>query len=109
MTACVGIDVSKATLDVVILSETEPLHQQVPNTPTGFQHLNDLLQPYLPLARIGLEATGRYGEPLAHWLVAHGYPVSYLNPAQIHAFGKVALHAHKTDRQDAALIARFCQ
>jgi transposase len=109
MTVCVGIDVSKATLDVVILSEGNPVHQQVTNTPTGFQQLNDFLQPHLPVARIGLEATGRYGEAVAAWLVAQGYPVSYLNPAQIHAFGKVSLHAHKTDRQDAALIARFCQ
>lgn len=109
MPAYVGIDVSKATLDVVILSERPPSHQQIPNTLAGFQRLLSLLQPHLPVARIGLEATGRYGEAVADFLVAQGYPVSYLNPKQIHAFGKVALHTHKTDQHDAARIARFCQ
>lgn len=109
MPAFVGIDVSKASLDVVILSGDKPCHHHLANTPSGFQRLNTLLNPHQPLSRIGLEATGRYGEALADFLVAHGYPVSYLNPKQIHAFSKVALHAHKTDQQDAARIARFCQ
>lgn len=109
MTVYVGIDVSKASLDVVILSAQPGRPQVVPNTPAGFQQLAALLQSHHPIARIGLEATGRYAEPLAMWLVAQGYPVSYLNPQQIHAFGKVALHRHKTDPQDAAQIAHFCQ
>jgi transposase len=105
----VGIDVSKATLDVVIRVADKPHHHQVANSRAGFQHLQGLLQPHQPLQRIGLEATGRYGEPLADFLVAQGYPVSYLNPKQLHAFGKVALHAHKTDKHDAQRIAHFCQ
>lgn len=109
MPAFVGIDVSKATLDVVVVSDLKPCHQQLPNTLDGFQRLHTLLQPHLPLSRIGLEATGRYGEPLADFLVEQGYPVSYLNPKQLHAFGKVALHAHKTDKHDAQRIAHFCQ
>lgn len=109
MPAFIGIDVSKATLDVVILSPSQPHHQQVPNTPDGFQRIQRLAQAHLPIARIGLEATGRYGEALADFLVAQGYPVSYLNPKQIHAFGQVALHANKTDKHDAARIAHFCQ
>lgn len=109
MSAVVGIDVSKATLDVVIVSSGDPLHKQVANTPKGFKQLHHFLQAYLPITRVGLEASGRYGEPLAHFLVAQGYPVSYLNPKQIHAFSKVNLNYNKTDKQDALLIARFCQ
>ena len=67
------------------------------------------MQSHLPVTRIGLEASGRYGEPLADFLVVQNYPVSYLNPKQIHAFSKVYLNYNKTDKQDAALIARFCQ
>jgi transposase len=109
MSAFVGIDVSKATLDIAILSSTDPVHQHLPNTPQGFERLNECLQNYQPISRVGLEASGRYGEALAHFLATHGYPVSYLNPKQIHAFGKVYLHYNKTDQQDAQLIARFCQ
>lgn len=109
MSAFVGIDVSKATLDIAVLSGDEVVHQQVANTPDGFAVAHQLLQDHQPIARVGLEASGRYGEALARYLVAYDYPVSYLNPKQIHAFSQVELHANKTDKQDAVRIARFCQ
>lgn len=109
MSAFVGIDVSKATLDIAVLSGDEAVHQQVPNTPEGFASVHHLLQDHQPIARVGLEASGRYGEALACYLVTHDYPVSYLNPKQIHAFAQVELHANKTDKQDALHIARFCK
>ncbi len=109
MSAIVGIDVSKATLDIVLLTTTDPIHKQLPNTPKGFQQLHHFLQMYSSIARVGMEASGRYGEALLHFLLSRDYPVSYLNPKQIHAFGKVYLHYNKTDKQDALLIARYCQ
>ncbi|RDD33931.1 Transposase IS116/IS110/IS902 family protein [Wolbachia endosymbiont of Cylisticus convexus] len=37
-----------------------------------------------------------------------GHNVSVVNPAQIKAFGKSELLRNKTDKSDAAMIARFC-
>ena len=118
--ACVGIDVSKAKLDVAVRwrvaspgqREPKPLHKQVSNDARGFARLHKWLQAQVAheaIERVGLEASGRYGEALAYFLVEHDYPVSYINPKLIHAFGKMFLHRSKTDKQDALLIAHFCE
>jgi transposase len=109
MSAYVGIDVSKATLDIAMQQAEQTTHFQVANTPDGFQHLRQRLALCPLIERVGLEASGRYGEAVAHDLFAAGYAVSYINPKQIHDFAQVHLHYNKTDKQDAILIARFCQ
>lgn len=109
MSAYVGIDVSKSTLDVAVQDADKITHFQVANHPDGFQQLRERLAACDSIERIGLEASGRYGEGLAHDLYAAGYAVSYINPKQIHDFAQVHLHYNKTDKQDAMLIARFCQ
>ncbi len=55
-----------------------------------------------------LEATGSYGEALALYLFDAGYLVSVINPAAVKAFAASRLTRTKTDKVDAALIARFC-
>lgn len=35
--------------------------------------------------------------------------MSYLNPKLIHQFAQMQLHYHKTDKQDARLIAEYCK
>jgi transposase len=55
-----------------------------------------------------LEATGCYGEALALFLHQQGVRVSVVNPARIKAFAQSELLRNKTDKADAALIARFC-
>jgi transposase len=44
---------------------------------------------------------------LADYLVNHGFSVSLVNPAKIHAFAKSELSRAKTDKADAKLIARY--
>lgn len=109
MSAYVGIDVAKATLDVALLQAEQTTHFQVANTPDGFEQLRQRLALCHGIERVGLEASGRYGEGVAHDLFTVGYAVSYINPKQIHDFAQVHLHYNKTDKQDAILIARFCQ
>ena len=109
MSATVGIDVSKATLDVALLSSTQTIHFQVANTSAGHEQLLQRLQTSSSIDRIGLEASGRYGEAVAQTLFQAGFAVCYINPKQIHNFAQVHLHYNKTDKQDALLIARFCQ
>lgn len=54
-----------------------------------------------------LEATGCYSEDLVTFMYDLGHNVSVVNPAQIKAFGKSELLRNKTDKSDAAMIARF--
>ena len=55
-----------------------------------------------------MEATGGWSEELAYFLQERGHVVSIVNPMQIRAFGQSELSRTKTDKADAALIARFC-
>ena len=107
MSVCIGIDVSKATLDVA--TDCGTYHLNIPNTPTGYTRLLDWLQDQDDVDQIALEASGRYGEAIAVFLVQQGYAVSYLNPKQIHQFSQMKLHYNKTDKQDAKLIAEYCK
>jgi len=56
-----------------------------------------------------MEATGRYGEDLAHFLYISGHDISIVNPAQIKHYGHSLLRRIKTDKVDSHLIAQFAQ
>jgi len=69
MTQYAGIDVSKDKLDIVILNENTSVHQIFSNTPTGWQRLSQwLTQESLSFPHVCMEATGRYGDGIAHHL-----------------------------------------
>ena len=111
MDVFVGIDVSKAGLDVVLLKVEQRESQHFTNTSTGFGKLNGWLKRRGAVASIHicLEATGHYSERVAEFLVEQGYAVSVVNPARIKAYGQSQLSRNKTDQLDAALIADFCR
>lgn len=105
----IGIDVSKARLDVCLLGEAgETAYQQVANTLAGYEQLQIWLQQHsaqpLPVC---LEATGIYSQPAAHYLYHHHYPVSMVNPAPVKAFAAALMKRHKTDKSDALVLARY--
>lgn len=54
------------------------------------------------------EATSTYGEAVAEALFNAAHTVSIVNPARIKGFAQSELTRTKTDKVDAALIARFC-
>lgn len=109
----VGIDVSKAKLDVARLDGRDKIKSRVfNNDATGFQALcNWLFQNgCTPLStQICTEATGPYGEALCTWLCDQGWVVSMVNPARIKGFAQSTMARNKTDKADAALLARFAQ
>lgn len=110
MNAWVGLDVSKANLDVLLLRLTDCQHTQVPNSKAGFRTLHNFLKKRCPdKAHVCLEATGLYGDGVAEFLHEQGYRVSVVNPARVKAYGDSQLKRNKTDRSDAALIADFCR
>ena len=57
--------------------------------------------------RICLEATGSYSDALAHFLYAHGYALSVLNPAILVSYRKSEQVHSKTDKLDAELLPRY--
>ena len=103
----IGVDIAKAKFDAAALVNGKYKTKVFPNTPAGFEAFLTWLRPFAP-AHVCLEATGRYGEALATYLVEHGITVSVVNPAQLHAFGKTELNRTKTDKSDAKRTARFC-
>jgi transposase len=110
MTAHVGIDVSKPTLDVVLLQDEQQYHGVFDNHPTGFGKLIRWLEKRCPSSiHVCLEATGRYGQAVATCLHEAGYTVSVVNPARPKAFAESQLSRQKTDKADALTIAQFCR
>jgi transposase len=108
-TPTIGIDVSKAHLDVAIRGvQPKALHRQFPYTADGQQHLLDwLAQQGAAGASVCLEATGRYSLDIAHRLHETGYRVSIENPARTKHFAQSLLARQKTDKVDAMLLAHY--
>jgi transposase len=110
MERVLGIDVSKDSLDVVLMSDSRHVHKIFANDPIGHKHLlNWLIAQRAGQVHVCLEATGQYGEEVSEYFFQRGYPVSVVNPARIKRYGESKLHRNKTDKADAALIAEFCQ
>src|SRR4029077_7530158 len=99
----VGIDVSKAQLDIALRPEGRFV---VPNDETGGAHVVERLRA-LPVALIVLEATGGLELPLIGALVAAGLPVVVANPRQVRDFAKATGRLAKTDPLDAQILAHF--
>ena len=111
--AIVGIDISKAKFDAALLLGERVRHGMFSNTEAGFEQFLAWLAKHLPDPAAPLhacmEATGNWGLELADFLHGRGFLVSVVNPARIKAHGESELARNKTDKADAALIARFCR
>ena len=102
----VGIDVSKATLDVASSPSGELW--RVPNDAEGIDALVARITGLSP-ALVVLEATGRYEAPCAAVLATAGLPVAVVNPRQVRDFARSTGRLAKTDALDAAVIALFAE
>ena len=100
----VGIDVSKAQLDVALLHAQEEL--QYANDATGIEQLVKHLKT-LEIDLVVTEATGGYETAVATALAAAGLRVAVVNPRQVRDFAKATGRLAKTDRIDARVIAAF--
>lgn len=100
----VGIDISKATLDIYVLESD--LHWQSDNSVAGIQSLTSRLTRY-KLSRIIVEATGGYERKLVEQLAAKGLPVVVVQPVQARQFAKAQGVLAKTDKIDARMLAQF--
>lgn len=102
----VGIDVSKAHLDVHV----RPLerHIQVGNDPDGISSLLEQLRAY-SVRLVVVEATGGYEREVYAQLSAAGMAIARINPRQARDFAKSTGKLAKTDKIDARVLAHFAQ
>lgn len=104
MTSVVGIDVSKASLDVAFGNASGV--RSFPNQPKGHRALAKELTKRKP-SRIVLEATGGYEHQLLRFLTDHDLPAIRVNPRQVRDFARATGILAKTDAIDAAVLVRF--
>lgn len=112
--AVVGIDVSKAKLDVAWLRDPQKLKVKTRvfnNSKAGIKEIIDWLlkqtQESVEEIQIMMEATGVYHEALAYAAYEAGAQVFVTNPAQSKAFADSLGRRSKTDRKDSVMLARF--
>ena len=102
----VGIDVSKAHLDVHVLHSGESF--RVSHDDAGFATLIARVRPLTPTVVV-LEATGGYEVTVAVALAGARLPVAVVNPRQIRDFARATGQLAKTDTLDARVIALFAE
>jgi transposase len=105
-TVFIGIDVSKARLDVHVLPSGEAF--AVARNGEGLAALNERLG-RMGVTTVAVEATGGFETVVAASLAGAGLPVAIVNPAQVRAFAQALGKRAKTDPIDAAVIARFVE
>jgi transposase len=102
----VGIDVSKARLDVAIVPSGESFSAS--NDDEGIEKVVAAVEPLRP-GLVLLEATGGLERRVLARLVTRGLRAMAVNPRNVRDFGRSLGKLAKTDRLDAVILARFAQ
>lgn len=106
----IGIDVSKAHLDVCALAvDKSQVNKQFVNDPAGIAALIVWANGLGQIAAFGMESTGGYELALAKAAFAAGLPVSVSNPRRVRDLARALNSLNKTDRADARVIAFYLQ
>jgi transposase len=100
----VGCDISKGWIDVECVGPAQQRRLRLDNK---VQPIDRFARELPAGSLVGMEATGEMHELLARRLIKHGHTVFVVNPRWIHQYAKGIGIRGKTDRSDAALIARF--
>jgi transposase len=105
-----GVDVGKRQLHAALLQGDRCASKSAPNSPAGIAQLQAWLRNRkVERVHACLEATGGWSEDVAIALHDAGLIVSLVNPSRVKAFAQSEMLRTKTDKIDAALIARFCR
>jgi len=102
----VGIDVSKARLDVHVRPSGDAF--VVARDDKGMAELVERLRAIAPRL-IAVEATGGYETVVAAAIGGAGLPLAVVNPAQVRHYAQALGKRAKTDPVDAEVIARFAE
>ena len=104
MQCTIGIDISKNTLDAYRLSDGSRL--QVSNDKVGYKTLIKWIR-QTDVSLTVFEATGAYHRQLEAMLAAAVVPFAKVNPWQARRFAQATGRLAKTDRVDAAMLAKM--
>jgi transposase len=102
----IGIDVSKARLDVHTLPEKR--YMQFENNVSGIRKLIKKVKLFSDVLVV-MESTGGYEKPVAQALAKENISVAVINPRQIKNFARALGKLAKTDQLDAEVIAIFAE
>ena len=100
----VGIDISKAWLDVAVHEQTEPLRAS--NDEPGIASLVKRLKKLKPTL-IVLEPTGGFEKLVMAELIHAGLPAVVVNAKRVRDFARATGQIAKTDELDAKVLAHF--
>lgn len=114
MSICLGIDVSKASLQVALIADTSKGRKilgthKFSNKQEGFEALLEWVNKKAKVEEVHavMEATGIYHENIADYLYALGIKLSVELPNKIKHFAKCLNLKTKTDSVDARTIAQY--
>ena len=115
---CIGVDVSKGTLDVALFLgkvDWNDGHIKVSNNESGYKELKKWLRlknAEKSRLRICMEATGLYTHDFRSWLEKEGITYYVVDPKRMHHFAPPlsikGIRQTKTDKADAFRIAIYC-
>ena len=99
----IGVDISKDTLDIHRLSDGK--HIRFGNDKAGLAALRRWIGK--TRVRVVYESTGRYHRDMEGVLDTAGHALVKVNPGRARRFAQAAGYGAKTDRVDAAMLARM--
>lgn len=103
-----GIDVSKATLEVVGIAEDKVWRAELDNTEAAIESLARVLHAGDYRHKIVCEATGHYHLLLGLVLARYGLDLRIINPLQSHKHQQGRVRKTKTDAVDGYVLATMC-
>lgn len=107
-----GIDISKMHIDCAFKINESYQYVKITNDEAGFQFLLDFMQQknfHVNEIHACCEATNIYYLAIANFLIENNVKISVVNPKIIKSFAEYHLKRVKTDKQDAKLIADYCE
>lgn len=114
MHIAIGIDVSKNKLDLCWLRDpltNKKKSKTFKNQPTELNNISNWIRKHTGTepqdVLVTVEPTGIYHEALIYHLHAQGFNIFAPNPSRVHAYMKAEGIVHKTDKSDAAVLARY--
>lgn len=109
MRNAVGLDISKLTFDATAIVGNAEYSAKFGNNSKGLNQFSDWLKSLgCDDLHICMEATGNYYEEVADYFAEY-YSVYVVNPLKISKYAESRFKRTKTDKQDAKLIAEYCQ
>ena len=102
---CIGIDVSKSTLDIYCQNKSYKITNDSKSVSEFIQSKIDLKQDLFCV----MESTGGYEKVAAKEFKKSGIPVHIAHPNKVHSFAKATDHFTKTDKLDAILLHKYAE